>query len=93
MEERAQVLECMDFSCGWSQWRDGLKEALAGKGGRYYWQDELVDSMAAGLDVFLADRVCPATPQEELIEEMWAAAAPEERRTLAMVFLKVANRK
>jgi hypothetical protein len=43
------------------------------------------------LDGFLTRKVCTSSGEEEIIAALWAAAAPEERKTLANLFLKVSG--
>ena len=88
MENRNACLDCMDFTCDWSDWRTNLKKSLAGEG-HFYWQDEAVENMATRLDEFLEEKVCPESSEEELVKQMWTVSAPDERRTLISVFLKV----
>jgi len=44
--------------------------------------------MARKLRMTLNERGCTGNPDEELLKEMWNAASPEERKTLATVLLK-----
>jgi len=88
MDNRNVCLDCMDFNCAWSDWRTNLTKSLAGEG-RFYWQDEAVENMAGRLNEFLEEKVFPESSEEELLKQMWTVSAPDERRTLISVFLKV----
>jgi hypothetical protein len=35
--------------------------------------------------------VNPATPEEELLKEMWGVATPEERKTIAGLMVKLSE--
>jgi len=88
---KAKCLNCMDFSCDWSAWRKNLKSNITGER-NFYWQDEAVRNIAERLDSLLEQKVCLKTPEEELIKEMWDAARVDERKSLAMVLLKLIER-
>ena len=86
--DQVKCLECMDFSCDWSSWRINLKDNITGKT-NFYWQDEAIRNIAERLDTLLDEKVCSKTPEEELIKEMWDVASVDERKSLAMVLLKL----
>ena len=48
---------------------------------------------AIGISVgnFLAEKVCPATKEEELLRDLWDVANPEERKTIATLIFKLAQ--
>jgi hypothetical protein len=86
--DQVKCLDCMDFSCDWSSWRTNLKNNITGKT-NFYWQDEAVRNIAERLDSLLDQKVCSKTPEEELIKGMWDVASVDERKSLAMVLLKL----
>jgi len=49
-------------------------------------------SLTVYIDSLLEQKVCLKTPEEELIKEMWDAARVDERKSLAMVLLKLIER-
>jgi hypothetical protein len=85
-----QCTELMDFTKCWIDWRSQLKESV--RSSRSYYQDETVQTLMTRLDDYLAKRVCVSSAEEEVISSLWEAADQEERRTLATLFLKVADR-
>jgi hypothetical protein len=85
-----QCTELMDFTKCWIDWRSELKESV--QSSRSYYKDETVQALIARLDNYLAKRVCASSPEEEVISSLWEAADPDERKTLATLFLKVADR-
>ena len=88
MDSVEKCLDCMDFACDFTQWRDNLPGSLTA-GQKAYWLDEEVQNLASNLDAFLAERVCPDTGEEELLREMWSVADIDQRRCLVGVLLKV----
>jgi hypothetical protein len=40
----------------------------------------------------LKEKACTTSIDEEVIEAMWEVATAEERKTMATLFLKIANR-
>jgi len=85
-----QCTELMDFTKCWTDWRSELKESV--RSSRSYYQDETVQTLMTRLDDYLAKRVCVSSPEEEIISSLWEAADQEERKTMATLFLKVADR-
>jgi len=90
METTARCMELLDFSRCWAEWRSGLKEAIDKSRG--YYEDETVQQMLTRMDEFFERRVCAASVEEGLIEAMWETATEEERRTIARLFLRIADR-
>jgi len=90
METTAKCIELMDFSNCWTDWRDALKQSITSS--RTYYQDETVQVLMSRLNEFLSKRLCATSVDEEVIDAMWEVSTPEERKTLATVFLKVADK-
>jgi len=87
MEQRAKCINTLDFTKDWESWRNTLKDAIATARVLGVSDDEIKE-IAVQLGDFLAEKVCPATKEEEFIKQLWDAATPEERRTLANVIFK-----
>ncbi len=83
-----KCMNALDFTKDWKTWRSTLKEAITTAKGIGL-SDEEIRDMAVRLGDFLSEKVCPATPEEELIREMWTAAIPEERRVLANIMFRI----
>lgn len=90
-KQTEKVIKCinaLDFTKDWTTWRETLKDGIATARGLGISDDEIKD-MAVRLGDFLAEKVCPATPEEELMKNLWQVASPEERRTLANVVFRM----
>lgn len=85
-----QCTELMDFTKCWVDWRSELKESV--RSSRTYYQDETVQALVTKLEDYLAKRVCADSPEEQIVEAMWEAADPEERKTMATLLLKIADK-
>ncbi len=86
--KRFQCLEVMDFLKDWTNWRNTLKEGIAAAR-KIGMSDAEIQDLATRVGDFLAEKVCPATKEEELLKEMWDIATPEERKTIATVLFKM----
>jgi hypothetical protein len=89
METAGKCIESMNFSDGWRDWKNRLKQSI--ENSRTYYQDETVNNLLLKLNVFLNNKVCASNICEEMITEMWDTGTSEERKTLATLFLKIAN--
>ena len=89
-ENLNQCTELMDFTQCWVDWRSALKESV--QSSRTYYKDESVQALLSKLENYLTKRVCAASAEEQVIDSMWEAADPDERKTLATLFLKIADR-
>ena len=88
--EREKCLQAMDFLKDWSAWRGSLSEAMIASR-KFGVSDEKIKELSEKMQEFLTQSVHPATKEEELLKEMWNAARPEERRTIAGLFFKLAE--
>jgi len=86
--EGLKCLQALDFVKDWGAWRGSLKEAI-GSARKFGVSDETIKAMAVKMGDFLAEKVCPATKEEELLKELWNVASPEERKTLATLMFKL----
>jgi hypothetical protein len=89
MNETTKCIQLLDYSKGWSDWRGGLKKVI--ESSHAYYKDETVQVLLKQLDEFLTKKVCTASGEELIIESLWEEAAPEERKTIATLLLKVAG--
>ncbi len=48
-----------------------------------------LQGMATRVRDFLAQKVCPATKEEESLKQMWDAGTPDEKRVLAALIFKM----
>jgi hypothetical protein len=86
--EREKCLQAMDFLKDWKTWRGSLNEAI-GAARKFGVSDETIKDLSVKVGDFLAEKVCPATKEEELLREMWDLATAEERKTLASLIFKM----
>jgi len=86
--EREKCLQAMDFLKDWKTWRASLNEAIAAAR-KFGVSDETIKDLSVKVGDFLAQKVCPATKEEELLKEMWDSATAEERKTLASLIFKM----
>ena len=86
--EREKCLQAMDFLKDWKTWRASLNEAIAAAR-KFGVSDETIKDLSVKVGDFLAQKVCPATKEEDLLKEMWDAATAEERKTLASLIFKM----
>ena len=89
MKGSTKCLDLLDYSQDWSDWTSELKKVLDSS--QSYYQDETVQLLLKQLDSFLTRKVCTASGEEEIIEAMWEVAAPEERKTMAILLLKISG--
>ncbi len=87
-EKVTKCINALDFTKDWTTWRGTLQESIATARGIGI-PDEEIKDMAVRLGDFLAEKVCPATKEEELIKELWTVATPEERKVLADVIFRM----
>jgi hypothetical protein len=91
ISDKTKCLDCLDFSSDWSAWRKNFKKNLIGEQ-HFYWRDEAVKNIAERLDSYLDKNIDVKAPEEELMKEMWDVASIDERKSLAMVLLKLVEK-
>jgi hypothetical protein len=88
--ESLKCLGAMDFLKDWVAWRKTLGEALQ-KGRSLGMSDEQITELATKMGDFLAEKVCPASKEEELLKQLWDVGTPAERRTIAGLLIKIVS--
>ncbi len=88
--ERLACISAMDFINDWTTWRETLHEGI-GTARKMGVSDEKIQGLATKVGDFLAQKVCPATKEEELLKELWDIGTPEERKVLATLIFKLVN--
>jgi len=91
MEETQKCINAMDFVKDWASWRGHLQDAIK-RGRDFGMSDEMIQNLSVKVGDFLAKKICPATPEEQLMKEMWEVATPDERKALATLMFKLAER-
>ena len=86
--ERFKCVSAMDFMKDWNTWRGTLKEAI-GEARKMGVSDAMIQELGVKAGDFLAQKVCPATKEEQLLKEMWDVGTPEERKTIATLIFKM----
>ena len=90
VNKKLECINMMEYVGDWAEWRKNLRGAVS-VGKKVGMSEEEIEGLAAQIGAFLAEKVCPATPEEELLKEMWAAATPEERRVIAVLMVKMSE--
>ena len=91
MEETQKCINAMDFVKDWASWRGHLQDAIK-RGRDFGMSDEMIKNLSVKVGDFFAKKICPATPEEQLMKEMWEVATPDERKTLATLMFKLVER-
>jgi hypothetical protein len=90
VNKKLQCINMMEYVGDWNEWRNNLRRAVS-VGKKAGMSDDEIEGLATQIGGFLAEKVCPATPEEELLKEMWGAASPDERRTIAGLMVKLSE--
>jgi len=86
--EKEKCMEAMDFMKDWDTWRSTIREAIS-QARNLGLSEETIQQMSEAFANFLSEKVCPATPEEELLKEMWDVSTPEERKVLTRIFFRM----
>lgn len=88
-EKKAEMcINALDFTKDWTTWMETLRDGIV-TAQSIGISDEEIKDMAVRLGDFLAEKVCPATKEEELVKEVWTTATPDERKVLASIFFRM----
>jgi sulfur relay (sulfurtransferase) DsrC/TusE family protein len=88
--EKMKCLNTMDFVKDWKTWRETLHNSIK-DARKFGLSDETIKEISVKVGDFLADKVCPATKEEELLREMWDVGTPDERKTIATLIFKMVD--
>ena len=88
MEEVQKCINAMDFVKDWASWREHLQDAIK-RGRDFGMSDDMIQNLSVKVGDFLAKKVCPATPEEQLMKDLWDVATQDERKTLATLMFKL----
>jgi sulfur relay (sulfurtransferase) DsrC/TusE family protein len=89
--ENLEVEKCisgMNFVNDWATWRKTVKEQIA-QAKKMGLSESHIEELAQAFTSFLAEKVCPATPEEELLKEMWDTSSSDERKVLTRILFKM----
>lgn len=90
VNKKLQCINLIDYVGDWAEWRANLRRAVK-VGKKVGMSEEEIEALATQIGDFLAEKVCPATPEEELLKEMWNVASPDERRVIAGLMVKMSE--
>jgi len=91
MEEIQKCINDMDFVKDWASWREHLQDAIK-RGRDFGMSDDMIQNLSVKVGDFLSKKVCPATPEEQLMKELWEVGTQEERKTLATLMFKLVEK-
>ncbi len=86
--EKEKCIEAMDFMRDWDAWRSTIRDAIS-QARNLGLSEEAIQLTGQALADFLAEKVCPATPEEKILKEMWNVATPQERKDLARILFRM----
>jgi len=81
-------MQAMDFMKDWNTWRATIKVAVS-QARAIGLSDKQIQEISETFANFLAERVCPATPEEALLRDMWNTSSPDERKVLTKILFKM----
>ncbi len=75
----------------WDKWKEFLGERVksAKQAGM---TEETITNLATQIGEFLADKVDPKNDEERVMQELWAVADAEEKKTIARLMFKLTER-
>ena len=91
MEEVNKCINALDFVKDWTAWTGHLQDAIK-RGREFGMSDDMIQHLSVRVGDFLAKRVCPATPEEQLMKDLWGVATQDERKTLAKLMFKLVEK-
>jgi hypothetical protein len=86
--EASKCVEALDVMKDWSTFRKSLHEGISAAK-KFGMSDEEIQKAAMRVGDFLNEKVCPATPEEQLLKEMWDVGSSDERKAIASVLFKM----
>lgn len=90
VNKKLQCINLIEYVGDWAEWRANLRRAVK-VGKKVGMSEEEIEALATQIGDFLAEKVCPVTPEEELLKEMWNVASPDERRVIAGLMVKMSE--
>jgi hypothetical protein len=90
VNKKLQCINLIDYVGDWGKWRKNLRRAVS-VGKKVGMSTQEIENLATQIADFLADKVCPETPEEELLKEMWSVATIDERKMIAGLIIKMSE--
>jgi hypothetical protein len=81
----------MDLLENWHHWKKTLGKAVD-LGETVGMSDNTITNMAEKVGTYLSNNVTPHNDEEKLLKEMWDAANEEDRKVLAKIITKIADK-
>jgi hypothetical protein len=81
----------MDLMENWHDWKKTLGKAVD-LGETVGMSDNTITNMAEKVGTYLSNHVPPHNDEEKLLKEMWDAANEEDRKVLAKIITKIADK-
>lgn len=81
----------MDLMDNWHNWKKTLGKAVD-LGETVGVSDKTITNMAEKVGTYLSNNVAPHNDEERLLKEMWDAANEEDRKVLAKLVVKIADK-
>jgi hypothetical protein len=81
----------MDLMENWHDWKKTLGKAVD-LGETVGMSDKTISNIAEKVGTYLANHVTPHNDEERLLKEMWDAGTEEDRKVLAKIIAKIADK-
>lgn len=81
----------MEIMENWHNWKKALGKAVD-LGETVGMSDKTISTVAEKVGTYLSNHVTPHNDEERLLKEMWDAASEEDRKVLAKVIAKIADK-
>jgi hypothetical protein len=81
----------LDTFKSWDNWKETLGKAV-NLGETAGLSDKTIDNIAERVGTFLANNVHPRNDEEKLLRELWDAANENDRKILAKLVVKIADK-
>ena len=75
----------------WHDWKTTLGKAVD-LGETMGMSDKTITNIAEKVGTYLSNNVDPRNDEERLLKQMWDASSEEERKTLANIIAKIADK-
>lgn len=75
----------------WHDWKTTLGKAVD-LGETVGMSDKTITNIAEKVGTYLSNNVDPRNDEERLLKQMWDASSEEERKTLANIIAKIADK-
>lgn len=81
----------MEIMDNWHDWKKTLGKAVD-LGETVGMSDKTITNISEKVGTYLSDHVDPHNDEERLLKEMWDVSDEEDRKVLAKIVVKIANK-